>query len=284
MEAGIIILIAALTVVVLWGAARFVAARQDNVGTDVSRMVQRYVDGEGRAFYRISAGIANDYLLPCEDGYLLVDTGYPEDYPKFKAALAAAGLEYRSIRYLFLTHAHDDHVGFAADLMKETGCRIFAPRESLGDLSAGRMTWSGYAVTRRIAAASFLYDLVKRRTLRFPPVALGDGDRALSEGDADLPRDIGLEGVFLATPGHSGDSWTLLMDDGRAFCGDAAMNYLRSLGADYRPIFLSDGAAARKSVQTLLDRGASMFYTGHGLPFGAETMRGALERHPSWVR
>jgi len=261
------------------GLARLAAALADNKAASPERSVERYEAPDGSAFYRVDVGISNAYLIPCDGGWFLVDTGYPEDYARFKAALSSIGLEPGSIRYLFITHAHDEHAGFAAELVRESGCRLVVPALSVTDLGRGLMVWNGKAVTRRIEAAAWLYDIAKRRDMRFPPVAPRDGDTVL-DGELDAGTACpGLRGRFVPTPGHSPDSYSLVLDDGRAFVGDAAMNYLRALGADYRPIFVTDEAETYRSLESLLERGADTFYTGHGPAFGVAEIRRLLRTY-----
>ncbi len=260
--------------------ARLAAALADGRSKAPGRSVERIRAPGGSEFFRVHAGINNAYLLPCEAGWLLVDTGYPDDYARFKAAAESVGVAIPSIRYLFLTHAHDDHAGFAAELIRESGCSLVVPALALKELAAGRMSWNGKAVTRRIAAASWLYGVVKRRDLRYPPLSPREGD-AILDGEADAGALCpGIAGRFVPTPGHSPDSYSLVLDDGRAFVGDAAMNYLRALGADYRPIFVSDEEETRRSLALLLERGVKVLYTGHGPAFGS----GELARHAHAAR
>ena len=264
---------------------RLVSARMDRVGTAPEKMIERLSAFAGGDFFRIKSGIANAYLLPCDGGYLLIDTGYPEDYERFRSALAWAGIDQRNIKWLFLTHAHDDHVGFAARLIEDTGCRLIAPALSLGQLAAGRVKFNGGgAITRRIAAMSFLYNLVKRRTMSFPPLSVGPGICVLSGEDVSLAPSLGIAGSFVPTPGHSGDSFTLLLDDGRCFCADAAMNFLNALGADYRPIFVEDEDQAYRSLRALVARGAKTFFVGHGAPIEDWVVLATLERHQRRIK
>ena len=259
---------------------RLISARMDRVGTAPDKMIERLSGFAGGAFFRIKSGIAIAYLLPCDEGYLLIDTGYPEDYERFRSALAWAGIDQRNIKWLFLTHAHDDHVGFAARLIEDTGCRLIAPAGSLAQLAAGRVKYNGGgAITKRIAAMSFLYNLVKRRTMSFPALSMGPSIWVLNGEDTSLAPAIGIAGSFVPTPGHSGDSFTLLLDDGRCFCADAAMNFLNALGADCRPIFVEDEAQAYRSLKGLVARGAKTFYVGHGTPIKDSAVLATLERH-----
>ncbi|MBN2041346.1 MAG: MBL fold metallo-hydrolase [Spirochaetes bacterium] len=271
----IIILIPA----VVYACFRILVFIADNKATDPEKMIERYTDNSGGRFYRINSGINNSYLIPCKDGWLMVDTGYPEDYGRFRKAVASAGIDISSIKWLFITHAHDEHAGFAEALRKDTGCRIIVPEKSLNDLRSGQMVWTGKAVNRRIEFVSALYDIVKARDMKFPPIIPGKNDIILTNDDKIFLKGIGIEGTLMATPGHSDDSWSLLMDDGRAFCGDAAMNFLNLLGADYRPIFITNEKEVYNSLRKLLRSGAAYFYTGHGTAFGKEKIEEMLAEY-----
>jgi glyoxylase-like metal-dependent hydrolase (beta-lactamase superfamily II) len=52
----------------------------------------------------------------------------------------------------------------------------------------------------------------------------------VSSDDFDLLKNIGIEGKILYTPGHLRDSISVVLSDGNAFVGDAAMNFLNFCG------------------------------------------------------
>jgi glyoxylase-like metal-dependent hydrolase (beta-lactamase superfamily II) len=66
---------------------------------------------------------------------------------------------------------------------------------------------------------------------------------------------LGIAGEILHTPGHSGDSVSLLLDDGPVFTGDLT---------DPTMVGPEDPDAVRASWQLLKDRGALQVYAGHG--------------------
>jgi glyoxylase-like metal-dependent hydrolase (beta-lactamase superfamily II) len=57
-----------------------------------------------KSFYRLNLGITKCYLLKCPEGYLLIDTAYPNDYDRFRKTIDALEVELKQIRYLLLTH------------------------------------------------------------------------------------------------------------------------------------------------------------------------------------
>ena len=46
---------------------------------------------------RIPLMVTNVYLIPCQGGYLQVDTGYERDYPDYRKRLDKAGLALSDI-------------------------------------------------------------------------------------------------------------------------------------------------------------------------------------------
>jgi len=87
-----------------------------------------------------------------------------------------------------------------------------------------------------------------------------------------LPR-LGIAGKILATPGHSRDSLSVVLDDGRAFVGDVAMNFLRLTGVGHWPIYVEDLGEVASSWRKILDHGATSIYPSHGRPFAARELR-----------
>ena len=56
--------------------------------------------------------IMNTWVCEGPDGYIMIDTGYPEKMKSVEKRLKRYGIDWTDIRYVFLTHAHDDHAGF----------------------------------------------------------------------------------------------------------------------------------------------------------------------------
>ena len=216
----------------------------------------------------VKLGWTRCYLLKCTGGYLLIDTDYEKYYVLFEKKLANLGIATSDIKYLLLTHHHDDHAGFAAELVRRTGCRVIAHRNAVFPLKQGKSEDTGKPVNRRSQMALTFYTLFHKQ-FKFPPLILTEKD-ILIEGDDDgLLKEIGIDGVILHTPGHTGDSISVLLSDGSAFVGDAAMNFLRWTGVGHRPIYIEDIDAVYESWRKLVEHGASVIYPAHGRPFSA---------------
>jgi len=222
----------------------------------------------------VKLGWTRCYLLKCTGGYLLIDTYYPGDYALFEKKLARLGIATSDIKYVLLTHHHDDHAGFAAELVRRTGCRVIAHRNAASALKP---------VNRRIQIVMTFYMLfymLLHKELNFPPVRLAERD-ILIEGDNDsFLKGIGIDGVILHTPGHTRDSVSILLSDGSAFVGDAAMNFLRWTGVGHRPIYIEDINTVYESWRKLRERGAKVIYPSHGRPFSAIKLEKSVGQAP----
>jgi len=222
-------------------------------------------------YFRINLGITKCYLLACSGGYLLIDTGYEKDYDKFIKAIEKLDVDLSMIRYLLLTHHHDDHAGFAAKLVEQTGCKVIVHRHAVEPLGRGESEDTMEPVNRCIKLVFSLFELF-HNDFNFPPLTIGDGDFVVSRKDNELLRSIGIDGEILYTPGHSRDSISVVLSDGSAFVGDAAMNFLNFCGIRYRPIYIEDIDEVFKSWKKIVEKGAVRIYPAHGDPFTASKL------------
>jgi hydroxyacylglutathione hydrolase len=224
-----------------------------------------------QAFYSLKLGFTWCYLVKCSDGLLLVDTSYPTYFRSFQKQVTNLGRGVAEIKYLLLTHHHDDHAGFAADLIRRTGCRVIVHRNAIKPLERGRSEDSSQPVNRRVKFVFSLYALFHRE-FTFPPVTVGEQDVVVSEDDSEFLKTIGVDGKILCTPGHCRDCISVVLSDGAALVGDAAMNFLRWTGIAHRPIYVEDTNVVYKTWQKLLEEGARVIYPAHGRPFSAQAL------------
>jgi glyoxylase-like metal-dependent hydrolase (beta-lactamase superfamily II) len=212
----------------------------------------------------------NCYLLPLPEGYLLVDTGYTEDKEKFFHELKKHRITPREIRFIFLTHHHDDHAGLLNDLVGlNPEIRIIMHRECVELLKEGinARKFGGAWCSKPMKTAAELYSKINRKwSLSFPPYTIRKNDIILSDDETALEpfTDRKLKAIF--SPGHSVDHISLLDEDMNLFCGDAASNYLRILGTKYAPPFITDLEQFYKTWQTFIDSGIKILYPSHGKP------------------
>lgn len=194
--------------------------------------------GDSMALNIVNVGYdsTNYYLLVGGAKTLLIDVGFPGTLPKLAANLKRKGMQVRDVDYLLATHYHPDHAGMAQELVN-SGARLIVldvQASSVPLLRSYTKPDQGY-VEIDLRAATHL---------------------ALAESRVWL-RTLGIGGEIIATPGHSNDSVSLVLDGGAAFTGDLTPPLW---GADEAP---ADDPVAH-SWQALRDRNVHTIYPGHG--------------------
>ena len=91
-------------------------------------------------------GHVHAYLLPGDDGWIVVDTGVgrPEAKEQWGAELERAGGRVATV---FVTHFHPDHVGAAADLHELTGAPVV---QGALDYAQCELVWGNPAWSERL--------------------------------------------------------------------------------------------------------------------------------------
>jgi len=91
---------------------------------------------------RFDLGV-NCYLVEVENGYVLIDTGFPSKRDRLEAELAAAGCGPDELRLIILTHGDVDHAGNCAHFRNTLRAPIAIHSQDAqmvrsGDMGAGR--------------------------------------------------------------------------------------------------------------------------------------------------
>jgi glyoxylase-like metal-dependent hydrolase (beta-lactamase superfamily II) len=210
--------------------------------------------------------ILNNYLIETPQGYVVVDTGYAGGWEKFRIGLQKQGIALEAIKFIFLTHAHDDHAGFLQELMAATGATLVMHEKSPERLLAGHNQWIGGCSGRMAQFFVKVMALFGKGKHEFPVLDLRISDRvALWDGSRQFFKEQGMELEILSLPGHTVDHIGLLTADGELFCGDAAMNGFPSIKRNI--VWIEDLVAYRKSWDTMIESPATTIYPSHGSPF-----------------
>ncbi len=220
---------------------------------------------ESPVVIRLPLRRANAYLV-IDERPILVDTGFPGDYPLLKARLSAHRIRPSDLSLVVITHAHFDHTGNLPSLTREADVSIACHPNAARNLRDGTSavvrprTLLGRAVRPLISLAPKPQPLV-------PDIVI--------ERETSL-RPFGIRGRLLPTLGHTDGCLSLLLDGGSAIVGDLVMNGLLRTKAAHIPLFVHDRAAWERSLRGLLNREVRRFYTGHGGPFDREEIEGLL--------
>ncbi|NTU80461.1 MAG: MBL fold metallo-hydrolase [Chloroflexales bacterium] len=173
----------------------------------------------------------NYYVIETAATKLLVDVGFPGTLPKLNHALKRTGITLSAITYLLVTHYHPDHAGLAQEL-KQQGMTLIV-------------------LEPRVAAIPELKRYMKPQ-YHYQEIMLDDNvTTSLAQSRAFL-HGIGIDGEIIATPGHSDDSVTLVLDVGIAFIGDL------------RPPQMITDETLQRSWEAIRAHQVQTIYPGHG--------------------
>jgi glyoxylase-like metal-dependent hydrolase (beta-lactamase superfamily II) len=213
--------------------------------------------------YRVGgAGLSDDrdclvYLVDLGEP-VLVDCGIGPGWSRVSDAIRDTGFEPGELAALVLSHCHVDHVGAAALVRRETGCRVIAHELDRAAIETGDPV--------RTAAAWYGVDC--------PPCPVDEivtgASRVLSFAAGEI--------TLLHAPGHTPGSMVVVFD------GDAGERVLfgQDVHGPFSADFGSDRAAWRRSMADLLALEADVLCEGHfGVFLGRDRVREFIEEQLS---
>jgi len=205
----------------------------------------------------------NNYLLKISNGYIAIDTGYPGNFDRFCKGLKVKNIELQEIRYILLTHAHDDHAGFLGELLQATDASVIIQKNSPERLALGHNPSVGRCPTVVAKAFFSCMRIAGKGKHQFPVVDVS-GRAIVWDGNGQPLRERGIPLDILALPGHTADSIGLLAD-GDLFCGDAAMNGFPSIKRI--TILIENLKDYAGSWDSMIRSNAKTIYPSHGRSF-----------------
>ncbi len=133
------------------------------------------------------------YLVVTPAGDILINSNLPSSPPLIRHSVEQLGFHWSDIKILLISHAHADHAGGSAAILKQTGAKYEVMQGDVDVVESGGGT-------------DFAYGTGKDKTMQFAPAHV---DRVLHDGDK-----VELGGVTLTahrTPGHTKGctTWTL---------------------------------------------------------------------------
>lgn len=176
----------------------------------------------------------NYWVISAARSRVLIDLGWPGTMGTLRASLNRADIPLGEIQYALATHYHIDHAGLAQDL-KNAGVPLLMVDVQMPFVQL---------MKRHIKPQDHFTEI------------LMDGNVIISTPESrQLLHRVGIAGEILHTPGHSDDSVSLLLDDGRVFTGDLT---------DPRLVGAENPDVVSASWRLLMERGATEVYAGHG--------------------
>jgi len=187
--------------------------------------------------YNTGGYVVKNYLLETPIGVIAIDTGYPGGLEKFKIRFEKQW-PLTELKYIFLTHHHDDHAGFLGDLLKITDAKVVLHPLAVQALETGKSNEPPGAGYSSIPAS--LFSKVKK-DFSYPSVHVDDRAILVHNESEQVFEDMELPLRIVFLPGHTADSIGLFMpENGKLFCGDAAMNAVISIAR--HTIWIEDAA------------------------------------------
>ena len=213
--------------------------------------------------------VVHTYLVSSESGWILIDTGYAGGFPRFRKRLEKQGIRPEEIRYVFLTHAHDDHAGFLNEVLEASDAEVILHPKAVEGLKRGQNSFEGGCSSRLARLSCRVLALAGHGDHRYPPIREEYLERLVPVGSERF-RTLDFPFEVMETPGHTADH-IALMAEGILFCGDAAMNGVPSLRRT--TIWIEDLQQYRQSWEKILARDPEMLYPAHGSPFRPDDLR-----------
>jgi endoribonuclease LACTB2 len=179
----------------------------------------------------------NYWVVGTNGSRLLVDLGFPGTMGKLRANLKRMGVPLAEIKLALATHYHIDHAGCAQDL-KDAGVPLLV-------------------LESQVTAIPTMKTHIKPQD-NYTEITLRDNTVVSFAQSRFTLKRIGLPGEIVATPGHSDDSVSLLLDDGSVFTGDLTLPMVAT--DEQRDVVVA-------SWRLLRERGARRVHPGHGRVF-----------------
>lgn len=224
--------------------------------------------------HNVGGYVVNNYLLKTPLGIVAMDTGYPGGCDKFVQRFQEIA-PLNELKYIFLTHHHDDHAGFLGELLARCDAKVVLHPLAVELLKQGKSDAPPGGGYSSIPASWF----GKFKTeFAFPAVDLGVRAATVEAEDQQLFEQMGLPIKILFLPGHTADSIGLfLTETGQLFCGDAAMNAVISVAK--HTIWIDDAKEFGRSWDKMLALKPKRIYPSHGTPFSPK----ALKKHRHYL-
>lgn len=229
------------------------------------------------------------FVISTPSGLIVVDSGYPGGFAQFKANFLAKGYSPNQVKYLFLTHCHNDHTGFLAQLLSYfPKASLILHKEAAERIKLGRNLKIHTATSKKVQKYSKLMEFFKLGENKFPAVNAPERYLLFEEGGKQYLKEDKINIEIVPLPGHTSDSIGLLFPDKRLICGDAVFN-IPLLSKCRYPLVLEDAKVLQKTWRYILERAVTLL-PSHGKPLGTDEIRayweglGSLQEYPIYSK
>lgn len=199
----------------------------------------------------------------------MIDSGMPNKIHLFKKILSKHKIDPTKIKLIVLTHSHVDHCGSASEIRDLTGAKIVL-HESERDCVEHNKVIIPKGVNFKGKITQPMIFSFKIPFPKFTPdILLNNDPYPLSA--------FGIDGQIIHTSGHTIGSLSVILNTGEAFVGCMAHNGFPFRWKPGLPIYAQDINAIKENWKTLIDKGITFVYPGHGKAFPIEVIKKQLK-------
>ena len=203
--------------------------------------------------HSLSVGPVNVFLLEEGPHLVLIDAGLPGNADGILAAVAKLGRASRDLRHIILTHAHPDHIGSAAALVRATGAQTWMHRRD-APIAEGKADFRPIQPAPELMM-KLLYVVMSRSRPIVEPVKI---DSFVTDGEV-LSVAGGM--TVIGVPGHCAGQVALLWRDRNVLFAADTCAHLVGLGS---PLGYEDLEEGRRSQKKLASFDFDIACFGHG--------------------
>jgi glyoxylase-like metal-dependent hydrolase (beta-lactamase superfamily II) len=220
--------------------------------------------------HRVEEAYTNWYLVEEGSRVTVVDAGFPRSWGTLHDALRTIGRTPGDIEAVVLTHAHFDHMGFAARARKDLGVALYAHEREIPLVERPQTYKHERARLPYFLKYGHFRRVLGAMTARGALFVRGISDVRTYASDQTL--DVPGRPHVVFTPGHTlGHCALHFPDRGTVIAGDAIVMVDPYTGATGPRLVAraatADSAGARRSLDALEATGAETVLTGHGEPW-----------------
>ena len=204
----------------------------------------------------------NAFLVKTRDGFILIDTGLPNQWEILEKELISAGCLPDKLKLVVLTHGDFDHSGNAKKLQEKYKAKIAMHQADYLMIETGaigkrkvkplsrKMKFMLFSFLRKIGKNKMNLEKFK------PDIFLQDGQSL---------QEYGINAKVIHVPGHTKGSIVVLTDEGDLFAGDTLVNTKNT-----RPetaTIIENSNELKASLEKIQTLDTKKVYPGHGKPF-----------------
>jgi len=216
----------------------------------------------GNIYYVGSRGLAS-YLITTPAGHILINSNLKTSVSLIQASIEKLGFHWSDVKILLISHAHFDHDGSSAEIIKLSGGKYMVMDGDVNVVESGGKT-------------DFQYG--RNPGSLYPPTRV---DRVLHDGDEVRLGDAVL--VAHLTPGHTKGctTWTMkVRDGGRTY--DAVIVGSPNVNAGYKlvnnPLYPEIAADYQKMFKVLKALPCDIFLGAHGDYYDLDSKYARLQK------